>query len=202
MRLLSILLSLLAFLPASGQKTADQLWKEAVGKLSSSSGLSVSFSFSGAGQSGAGTLKVSGSRFAWQTPQSSAWYDGKTLWHLNNSAGEVTVTSPSATEAAECNPLALLTSQSSSYKAVYAKNQPKGQSVIVLTPKAPGGSVKRAVVTLDASTLAPRKLTVVMTGGDRLEINIKSLKLGANLKSADFVYPSSTYPRVQVLDLR
>lgn len=202
MRLLGILLSFLAIVPVLGQKSADQTWKEAVAKLSGSSGLSVTFSFSGAGQSGAGSLKVSGARFAWQTPQASAWFDGKTLWQLNRGAGEVTVTSPSAAEASECNPLALLTSQSSAYKAVYAKKQPKGQSVIVLTPKASGGAAKRAVVTLDAATLSPRSLTVVMANGDRLEVKIKSLKKGAGLKTADFIYPASTYPRVQVLDLR
>lgn len=202
MRILSIVLSILATLPVFGTKTADQTWKEALGKLSSSSGLSVTFSFSGAGQSGAGSLKAAGNRFAWQTPQASAWFDGKTLWQLNKSADEVTVSSPSATEAAECNPLAILTSQASAYKAVYAKNQSKGRSVIVLTPKASGGSLKRAVVVLDAASLSPEKLTVVMADGDRFEITIKSLKKGLSLKSADFVYPASTYPRVQVLDLR
>ncbi len=202
MRFLSILLSILTVLPLFGVKTADQVWKEAVRKLTTANGLSVTFSFSGAGLSGAGSLKVAGSRFAWQTPQSSAWYDGKTLWQLNNSAGEVTVTNPSASEAAECNPLSLLTSQSTAYKAVYAKNQPHGQSVIVLSPKSGGGSVKRAVATLDAISLSPRKLTVVMANGDKIEINIKSIKKAANIKSTDFIYPASTYPRVQVLDLR
>lgn len=202
MRFIGIVLSILFAIPVFGVKTAEQTWKSAVGKLSGTSGLSVTFSFSGAGQSGAGSLKVSGRRFAWQTPQVSAWFDGSTLWQLNKGAGEVTVTSPSASEASECNPLALLTSQSSAYKAVYAKKQPKGQSVIVLIPKVAGGSVKRAVATLDAVSLSPRRFTVVMSNGDRLEIAIKSLKKGVGLKPADFVYPVSTYPRVQVLDLR
>lgn len=195
-------LNLVCPLSAKGEKTAAQLVTECNAKIRQAGGLTAVFSMSSSGQTVNGRMKTSGSKFVIDTPTTSTWYDGKSMWTYNSRSRETTVVSPTSAELAETNPLLLINSKISQYSVSYAKNQKAGSKTIVMTPKTKGSGIKSMHVSISTSTFLPTKLVAVQASGGTITINLSSIKTGQGHPDTTFAYPKSKYPKVPVVDLR
>lgn len=200
-RILAIIIASLSLSSASAQ-TADSVMKKTAEKINVSSGLSASFSLVSGNNKVSGTLKSSGRKFAIRTSSASTWYDGKSMWTYNANSGETILTTPTAQEVAEANPLSLVNSYAASFTAAFSKTAKKGSKTIVLTPKSKKLGYKSVHVTISDATSLPVSIVVVPSSGQRMTLSISNVKLNAAIPASTFVYPKKDYPKAEIVDLR
>lgn len=197
---LATMATVVAF-PMAAQTAAGML-KKAAADINGAGGLTASFTLDYGQQKISGTLKAAGKKFALQTPSSSTWYDGKSMWTYNANNNETTLMTPTAQEVAEANPLSIVNSYSSIFTAAFAKTQPKGGKTIVLTPKSKNSGYKSVHVTIPEGSSFPSKLIVIPTSGQKVTVTVSQVKRVQSLSASTFVYPKSKYPKAEIVDLR
>lgn len=192
----------LAWSLGASAETADAMLRKAAAAVNGAGGLTASFTLDYGQQKVAGTLKASGQKFTLQTPNSSTWYDGKSMWTYNAKNNETTLMNPTPQEVAEANPLSIVNSYSSSFSAAFAKSQVKGSKTIVLTPKSKRMGYKSVHVTIPDGKTVPTRLVVVPESGQKITVTISQVKTGQKLAESTFSYPKTKYPKVEIVDLR
>ena len=183
-------------------ETADAMLRKAASAINGSAGVTASFTLDYGQQKIAGTLKASGKKFTLQTPKSSTWYDGKSMWTYNAGSNETTLMTPTSQEVAEANPLSIVNSYSSTFTAAFAKTQPKGSKTIVLTPKSKHIGYKSVHVTIPDGSCYPSKLVVIPSSGHKVTVSVSQVKTGQKLAESTFIYPKTKYPKAEIVDLR
>lgn len=188
---------------ATSNASAEATLSKCVSKLKSAKGVSASFTIVRSGDAGSasGTLKCTGKKFAIVASAAGAWYDGKTLYTWSKQSGEVTLSTPTASELRDTNPLLYLES-AADYSAAFGKSANASQKVVILTPKKRGAAAKKVTVTLNAASLIPAKLDVVTSDGHTLKVTLKNVSLNSSIPASTFVFPSKKYPGVKRVDLR
>lgn len=195
-------LTVLGMAMTGSAQTADAVLKKSATAINGAKGLTASFTIDYGQQKLSGTLKASGKKFALQTPSSSTWYDGKSMWTYNANTNETTLMTPTPQEVAEANPLSIVNSYSASFTAAFAKTQTKGSKTIVLTPKSKQMGYKSVHVTIPDASSFPTKLVVIPSSGQKFTVSISQVKTGQNMVESTFVYPKSKFPKAEIVDLR
>lgn len=183
-------------------QTADAMLKKASTAIAGANGLSASFSMSTGGQTVKGTLRAYGEKFSIETPTSSVWYDGKTMWTYNANTNETTITLPTSAELAEANPLHLVKAYSNSFTAAFAKSQGKGSKTIVLTPKSKKLGYKSVHVTIADGGSFPSQLVVIPSTGRKITVSVGTVKTHQKMAAATFTYPRTKFKGAEMVDLR
>lgn len=186
----------------SAPTTAASIMNQTADKIKTAKGINCKFTLSSNQGKLNGSLKVAGVKFALNTPASSSWYNGKNLWTYNSSSKETTLVSPTSSELRESNPLEYIKGYSTAYTPAFSKTKQAGKYLITLTPKKKSNEVKTLDITLNAKTLKPEVISIMLKSGIKSEISINSIDYNAVFKATDFEYPGSKYPKVPIVDLR
>lgn len=197
-----VVVMMIAGIGSAAGQTADAVLKKVSAAITNAGGLSSGFSMTSGSSALKGTLKSDGDRFSIETPTSSVWFDGKTMWTHNARTNETTVTTPTSTELAEANPLHLVKAYTGSFTAAFAKGQTKGSKTIVLTPKSKKLGYKSVHVTIPDGSSFPSQLVVIPSSGQKIVVRISSVKTRQKFPSGTFAYPSARYKGVEIVDLR
>ena len=194
----------MAFAAAFGasSQTADAMLKKAAAAINGAGGMTASFTLDYGQQKIKGTMKACGKKFALQTPATSTWYDGKSMWTYNSKTNETTLMTPTAQEVADANPLSIVNTYSVSFTAAFAKTQTKGSKTIVLSPKSKQLGYKSVHVTIPDGSSYPSKLVIIPSSGQKVTIGISQIATGQKLPESTFTYPKSKYPKAEIVDLR
>lgn len=203
--LAALMLALALPAGALAARTGAEVMADAAARLKKMTSLTASYSIATDGRTNAGTITVEGRRFKILSRSMSVWYDGKTQWTAMPADGEVDITEPTAAELQQVNPFAIIDSHARVYNAKLLKASEAGTTVVQLTPRNPradNGGIARVAVTLDATTLAPRKLVVTMTSRAVLTITVSALKAGGKLGEAAFRPTAANLKGLEVVDLR
>lgn len=196
------LLSLAASFTASAADDAANLIKQCADKLASAPSVKASYVVTLKGQGDArGNLIMSADKFTAAAPGIITWFDGLTQWTYSSSDGEVTIVEPTPEELAQSNPLSVIRSLTTGYKAAMVKSAP-GTKSIRLTPLTKKSDYKQIVVTLSASTLLPTQLVANTTDGNVMNLKITSLSIGNPVSSRSFKFDPKRYPNARVNDMR
>lgn len=195
-------MAILAVETSMGAKTAGEMMDIATSKIKTAGGLSAKFSMTSGQHASKGSIVAEGKKFCIRSSVASTWYDGKTMWTYNGNTNETTVITPTASELAETNPLALIDSYRNSFTAAFAKSHPKGGHTIVLTPKSKKLGYKSVHVTISDSTGLPASVVVIPMSGTRISISISDIKTKQTFNSATFTYPKSKFPKAEIVDMR
>lgn len=208
-RLKTYLLILLAFVafpaPLSMALTASQIINKTASTVESFPSLHLSLVSTSGKTSVSAKLVMSGPRFVFTTSDMEVYYDGQTQWTFDPSAGEVTLTTPTAEELAEINPLAFLRN--------YARNSDRdyttsivstagNKTQIKMVAKTRKQFVKSTLITIDTSTWLPTEVKAELTNGQTVSVRVVSSIKGKALQAPHFRFPQSKYPTVEVIDLR
>lgn len=199
---LLLVLLIIAPLNALSANTAADIMKRASDNLKAAKGVDCKFTLSSTQGKIAGSLKTSGAKFALSTPATSTWYNGKNMWTYNPSTKETTLVTPTASEIRESNPLEYIKGYYSAYTPTFSKTKQTGKYVITLTPTKKSNEVKTLDVTLNAKTLKPEVISIVLISGAKSVVTINSIDYNSTFKAADFEYQKSKFPKVQIVDLR
>lgn len=194
-------LALFAAIPASAARPAAKSVIEATAKkLREMPSMTATFKVVQGRDASQGSLTVSGRSFTVTTPEMKIWYDGKTQWAYSPSAKEVNVTTPTAAEVAESNPLSVLTALTQSYTCRRLSSTPAVDK-IELTPRNKT-DISKAVISVNVSTGMPTEILAYRANGAVTKIQILAVKAGKKLPASTFRFNQKQYPGVEVVDLR
>lgn len=194
-------LALFATIPASAARPAAKSVIEATAKkLREMPSMTATFKIVQGRDASQGSLTVSGRSFTVTTPEMKIWYDGKTQWAYSPSAKEVNITTPTAAEVAESNPLSVLTALTQSYTCRRLSST-AAVDKIELTPRNKT-DISKAVISVNVSTGMPTEILAYRANGAVTKIQILTVKAGKKLAASAFRFNQKQYPGVEVVDLR
>ena len=200
-KILGLLLLWFGISYAQSNQTPLQILNKTINLITNAKGAEARFTIYNSGYSGAGIIKSFGNKFIVTLPDAEIWYNGKDLYTYNKNAGETTVVVPTAEELAESNPLAYVTGAGKNYNVAISTVKKTDRDVLELTPKSKSG-IKRITLTIRKTDAKPEKIVVEPLHGNPITAEISSFKTGLNFPPADFEYPKSKYPKVEIVDLR
>lgn len=181
----------------SAGETAGSLLGKMATRLEAHRSTVAQYAITADGHTQRGTLTISGNRFVLNSPDASAWFDGKTQWTYSPRIGEVNITEPSLQEQAQVNPFAII----KSFRRNYAPSFMGGK--IKLTSKSKGNEIQAVLIGVNRKTLLPTDIMLTMKSGQKVKINIHSIKDGGSLNPGKFKLNPKTLPRgVEIVDLR
>lgn len=163
--------------------------------------LEIVFSLWHNGNSSTGSMDIAANRFYLSTPDMKVWYDGKTQWTYSQAAREVDITTPTADELAQTNPLSILNSLERNF-TLRRLDAPATVDKIELLPKTKNPDLSSVTLTIDAKTHLPKEIAIKNSRGGVLSIKISSIKGGKNKPVSTFRFNPATYPGVDIVDLR
>lgn len=185
----------------SATLTAEQVAQKTAATLTTTKGLSVSFTMTANGKKTSGTIKCAGTKFHMDLPQVSTWYNGKALYIYNPSTQETTVSDPTAQELAESNPLLYVKNGTSAYTCKFSTVKIQGKYIVDLFPRDVRSAIKKLSFRVNSSDFHIERIEVVATSGTTV-IEVSSLKTGITVPQSEFEYPKARYPNTEIVDLR
>lgn len=203
---LSILLFVGGLTPCRAQAqgktaaSAENLLKRSADKLRAAKCLKVLFTATADGQSRPGQLIIQGDKFTLSSEGMMTWFDGKTQWTYSPNIGEVNVVTPTPDELRQINPLRLIDSFASAYKATLQSS--RAVEKVTLLPLKPGGDIVKAVLSIDPETLYPFEIDITLSNRQTLMIKTSSVQPVKPLPASAFRFEKSKLPGVPVVDLR
>ena len=204
-KIFATLLTLILFciaVDAHGAMSAAKILQKSADALLSSGGITTSYTYKAGSYVEKGTLNVKGKMFSIISSSHSIWYNGKSLWTLDTSENEVSLTAPTAAEAATMNPYLLVSNYKTEYTATLVKSNVKGTYAIQLIPKSRQHFIKTATLCVRSSNYMPVRLDIADKTGAKYSIYISNIKTGVKLSESNFIFPTSKYPGVKLIDLR
>lgn len=186
---------------AEGARPAAKVVLEsAAKKLREAPSLTAAFKITQGTDASQGSLTISGTAFRMQTPEMHVWFDGKTQWAYSPASREVNITTPTADEIAESNPLSVLTSMTSAYTCRRLSSSATVDK-IELVPKGKA-DISKAVVTINNATGYPTEIMAYRANGAVTRIAVSTIKTGKKQPAGSFRFNPKAYPGVEVVDLR
>lgn len=197
----AILVILATTMLSVNAETPGELITKAHNKITSAPSLTVNFKFTGSEISGDGTLKLAGSSFKMQVGGVKYWYDGTTLWSYFTSTDEVYISTPSASELAEINPVSVLNNISAgcSFTSLKAAS---GTHKIKCTPKSNSVPFTTMTITLNSTTSYPTAIDVTPRQSSPLTLTVTSVAEGKKMTASTFKFKQSDAPNAEVIDMR
>lgn len=200
--LLVLLLSCAGIDIQGANLNASQILQKSASSLLGTGGITASYTYKSGAYSDKGTLSVKGKKFAIKSSHRSIWYNGKSMWTLDHSENEVSLSAPTAAEAATMNPYLLVSNYKAEYTATLVKSNIKGTYAIQLTPKNRQHFIKTAILCIRSSNYMPVRLDITDKTGNKSSIYITNVRTGVAISDGTFTYPASKYPNVKLIDLR
>ena len=203
-RLVSYISTLFIFLlsaPIVKAVTANEILSTASSKYAKCESITSSFALIDNGYSQNGTITVAGSKFVISTPQISTWFDGRTQWSYSPSINEVNISEPTSEELQQINPFAIINSVQQDYTAKLLTSN-KDTHKIQLTPKSSNKTIKNIELSLNSSTYFPSLIVIYLKNNTKITINVKHVTKGNALPASTFIFNTSKYQDVEVIDLR
>ena len=189
-------------------QNAKQILDNTATKIKQMGDVEVRFaatSFSGTTEQGKtnGTVLLQGKKMYLSTDEMKMWYNGKTQWSLIPESGEVNVSTPTEREMTNMNPYSFLNLYKKGYKMKARQTKLRGKDVyeIHLTARSQNANAQEIYVDVaknDYSLLCIR----VRQDNTWNRISIQSIQGNKHFNDADFEFPKSEYPNIEIIDLR
>lgn len=196
-----VMLSAVTTAEAWAALTPEQVAQKAAAVISTAKSVSATFTLNGNGRKSNGSIKSSGSKFVVSLPEVTTWYNGKALYTYNPRIGETTVTTPTAAELMESNPLLYVKGGGTNYTYKFSPVKRNGKYVVDLFPVKGNSGIKKLTFTVNSTNFHTEKIVVTTSGGS-MTIDVTSFKPGAEVASSEFEYPKAKYPKAEIIDLR
>ncbi len=193
---------LLIFALQAKPLTVNEVLAKTAAKVNSARTISCSFSISGAPGNSRGSILSSGNKFYITSALGELWYNGKDLWTYNSSAKETTLNIPTQSELMEINPMLYLNSYGNLFISTLSKRKVSGMYVILMRPKTRKLWISELEVEINAKTFDPAAFVIKGRDGKISRLTILSLRYGLRINPSTFVYPSSKFKNVEIVDLR
>ena len=201
--LLTSILFVLSIVASVAAPTADQILNRVSDLFLKSPSVSLSFSLkNGQGTPIKGSMTMCKDRFTATYDNQSLWFDGKTLWLFQKSANEVSISEPTKTELAECNPFYLISNYKKLYSASVIKKTSPGTYKVRLTPKKKMSDIQYIDIVVNDTSYKPVRIVTVISSDMQASFIIGKVEKGKKLPDSYFRFNTKNNPHVTVNDLR
>lgn len=127
--------------------------------------------------------------------------DGKSTWHWNKDANEVTVNPMSDSQDDLMNPASLLANYSKNFKAKYIRQEQNGDAIIDLTPKKTKSYHKIRLI-INANSGIVKQMEMHNYDSSCGEYIVSNFKNGVKDNNSDYTFPREQNPKVEIIDMR
>lgn len=176
--------------------------------LAKSGGISAKFTstaFKGTSpqDSLSGTIDILGDKYVMKTNAMCTWFNGQHQWNLMAGNEEVTLVSPTPEELQATSPLAFMSIYKSGFNLSSKKTELRGKKIwdVTLKPKKKGQHPEIITISIDQQTFDPLCIRI-RNQGNWMRISIKDFKTNLGFSSTHFSFPTSEFPKHQVIDMR
>ena len=188
---------------AIGMKAADmtdarKVLDKCASIVGNKGGAQASFKIAGSKINSSGTIAIKGNKFNAVTPQATMWYNGQTQWTYMKQTNEVNISTPSATQQAQMNPLNFI----SMYKKGYnlSMKTVEGKYEVHMTAQNGTKGIQEAYIVIDKKSFVPTQ--VRMRQKDKwTTINISNFQ-AKKQNDAVFTFKKADFPTAEIVDLR
>lgn len=135
------------------------------------------------------------------TNDQALYCDGKSVWHWNKSNNECVVNNVSSSDDDLMNPALLLNNYSKNYRAKFIRTEEDGTAVVDLTPKK-ARSFYKIRMQINSTNGIIKSMTLHNYDSSSAEYSVSNFKTGVSSTEADFSFPASQNPKVEVIDMR
>lgn len=199
MRQLLFLLSFALTLTVSAQDVST-IMAEAASALKNAGGIAATYDYRAEEGNGSGSFKYKGGKFVNHFDGTTIWYNGKTMWSLDEQYNEVTITTPTSGDVATVNPVYFLANYKQNFTASLSQQTKQSYEVVLNAKKETGPQIVR--LRLTKGTYAPESIYMVLANGHALSISINSYATGQKLADSSFSFSTKDYPNADINDLR
>ena len=151
-----------------------------------------------------GTLYMKGKKFHLVSPNMICWYDGSSLWSMNNETKEVNLSTPSNSEKQSMNPYLFVDMYKKGYTYSLGETTLRGKQCyeVTLTADSKKRDVQEMILTIDKSSHMP--LCVRMRQGNNYWVRLSVLNYKTQQKYAadKFQFNNKDYPTATIIDIR
>ena len=151
-----------------------------------------------------GTLQMKNNKFVLTTPDMVVWFNGITQWTLLPQNQEVNISNPEGDDLRMLNPMLLFQNYKNDFNVALSGESTsmnaKAAFDIMLTPRKTE-SIEQIEVQIEKNTSLPARLVVTMRNQIRHIITVQELKKKV-FTDEMFTFPKTTYPDVEIIDLR
>lgn len=189
-------------------QNAKQILDNTATKIKQMGDVEVRFaatSFSGTTEQGKtnGIVLLQGKKMYLSTDEMKMWYNGKTQWSLIPESGEVNVSTPTEREMTNMNPYSFLNLYKKGYKMKAHQTKLRGKDVyeIHLTARSQNANAQEIYVDVAKNDYSPLCIRVRQDNNWN-RISIQSIQGNKHFNDADFEFPKSEYPNIEIIDLR
>lgn len=206
-----LLLFLAGYSHAQNAGEAKKLLDKAYATYHQSEGIKLSFKTTMTDSDGTtylpqeGEAFIKGDQFRLEMESMGVWFDGKTQWVLMKDINEVNVSNPTATEVASISPLALL----GVYKNGFTLKAPASMTLngrsthlIDMVPVSENKDYKLITAAIDKQSGNITQVILTMSDGTKNKIDIANYNTNHQFSDSTFSFDKSTYPDVDIVDLR
>lgn len=205
MGIIALLLMMLPIASASAQGVAEVWLNKATEKLQSK-GTEITFRINEESIRISGKLLIDGEKFAYDTDEMKIWYDGTTLWTLQQNSGynEVYINNPTLEELQNISPYQLLSTYKENFTATdggekVLNSKPTHMVTLEAIDEDQELSSVNVYIHSDGSLAA---LELITSAGYPHRIEVRSMRNGLTFPKAFFTYSENDYPADEVIDMR
>jgi len=160
----------------------------------------------GTRNSSSGKLLMKQKKYRLNSEGTIVYFDGKTMWTFVADNNEVTVTEPVTTSGNFLsNPSTFFDTYKSDFKYRYIKETPKNGVTcheVDLFPKNLDQPYSRIKVFVNTLTDLPESISSIGKDGVDYTVNLKNLVLNQEVADTEFIFETSKYRKVEVVDMR
>lgn len=194
---------LCAALPMAAQTPdAQTVLDRTVEAFEKASGIDIRFRLEVAGDEQPGRIRLKDDKFLLEAGGVTTWFDGTTQWTYLPDADEVNISCPTPAELQAMNPYAWLSLYKQGYQAKLQNKADKNTIGVQLTATKRSQEIMYILLSLDARTYQPRKVTFKLWEGERMQIDIDSYRQGEQYADGMFRFDKKQYPTAEEIDLR
>jgi outer membrane lipoprotein-sorting protein len=189
-------------------QNATEVLNKTAQKLSSCGGIDASFeatTYKGSSVAGSATGKIliKGNKFKMASPQMTVWFDGKNQWTLLAGGSEVNLTEPTNEELQTINPYTFINLYKNGYTSTLRSTNYQGKKCheILLRSQKKNNSIQEMRVVVDVSNYLPYSIRLKQNG-NWIRIRVNKIKVGTKCNDSQFKFNKSSFPNVELIDLR
>ena len=217
MKSLKIILSLILTISVlTGQAQTDAKAKAILDKLSvktkSYTSIKAAFNYTmenkadGIDETQSGSIAIKGEKYLLNIAGQEIRSDGSSIWTYLEDAEEVRITEVDEDNEDNITPTKIFTMYEKGYRHEFIKDETLNGAVISIVNIYPLDLDEKSYHTIrlfiDKNKLEIVKIVIMGKEGDVYTYKIKSFQTNIGISDAEFVFKASSYPGVEVVDLR
>ncbi len=150
-----------------------------------------------------GTFLSHGAKFRLLSTDYEDYSDGKNLWHFVKANQEVELTGLDS-ESNVFNIINMIKSYAKDYRPKLIREENRGNAVFNVIDLVPKGKSAIAKIRIVANKNSNRicEMSIQIREGNTYTYTISKYETKVKTQDSDFVFPSSKYPNIEIIDLR